>query len=261
MKIKFHKYQGAGNDFILIDNRKGEINLNSEQIKHLCNRHFGIGSDGLILLENSDKEDFAMRFFNPDGSSGMMCGNGGRCIVSFAKLLGLFEKKCSFEAPDGVHHGEIEGDMVRLQMSDTAMPTFFEDGMHLDTGTSHFVVFTDNLEGVDICSEGRKLRFDQRFDKFGGCNVNFVKPEGKNQIAIRTYERGVEDETLACGTGITASALATSIKQKFEDGFHTIKVSAKGGELSVEFNKSKDKFSNIVLCGKGEKIFCGETAL
>lgn len=261
MKIKFHKYQGAGNDFILIDNRKGEINLNSEQIKHLCNRHFGIGSDGLILLEESDKEDFAMRFFNPDGSSGMMCGNGGRCIVSFAKLLGLFETKCSFEAPDGVHHGEIEGDMVRLQMSDTAMPTFFEDGMHLDTGTSHFVVFTDNLEGVDICSEGRKLRFDQRFDKFGGCNVNFVKPEGKNQIAIRTYERGVEDETLACGTGITASALATSIKQKFENGFHTIKVSAKGGELSVEFNKNKDKFSNIVLCGKGEKIFCGETAL
>ncbi len=255
--ISFHKYQGAGNDFVIIDNRNGEIFLSSGQIRRLCDRKFGVGADGLMLLERSERADFAMSFFNPDGSSGMMCGNGGRCMVAFAKAVGACGEDCIFEAPDGIHRAKIQKGKVELQMCDVQKPLFYEDGVHLDTGTSHFVRFVEDLNAVDIENDGRKLRYDERFAAFNGCNVNFVKIESRNSISIRTYERGVEAETLACGTGVTAAALVAALKQGFEDGKHHMEVSARGGELSVGFKKCGESFFEITLTGGAEFVFSG----
>ncbi len=255
--IPFHKYQAAGNDFVIIDNREGEYNLTIEQIKHFCDRRFGVGSDGLLFLERSERADFAMRFFNPDGSSGMMCGNGGRCMVAFAQGVEACGESCTFEAPDGIHSARrVEGG-IELQMCDVQKPLLYGDGLHLDTGTSHFVTFVENLEDLDLDTEGWKLRNDKRFAQFNGCNVNFVRVDSRNHISIRTYERGVEAETLACGTGVTAAALSVALIQSFEDGKHRIEVSAMGGNLSVSFVKSGESFSSVSLTGKANFVFAG----
>ncbi len=259
MKLKFYKYQATGNDFVIIDNRNQDINLNEENIRFLCDRHFGIGSDGLIILENSDKADFAMQFFNPDGSGGMMCGNGGRSIVRFAFDLGIIKESCSFIAPDGLHFAEIKEEIVKLKM---VVPTLFQahkDGYYINTGTSHFVSFVNSVENINLLEKGRALRYDDRFSLYKGCNVNFVEETSLNNIKIRTYERGVEDETLACGTGICAAALTYSVEKQLNEGKHTINISAKGGELQVEFEKSKDNsFSAPYLIGEAKKVFVGE---
>lgn len=259
MKIEFYKYQATGNDFIIIDNRNQDINLSEENIRFLCHRHFGIGSDGLILLENSQEADFAMQFFNPDGSGGMMCGNGGRSIVKFAADKGIIKDKCTFIAPDGLHFAEINGEIVKLKM---VVPTLFQahqDGYYINTGTSHFVVFENSLNKIDIIKKGRALRYDERFSPYNGCNVNFIEETSTNNIKIRTYERGVEDETLACGTGICAAALTYSVEKQLPEGKHTINISAKGGELQVEFEKKSDNtFSAPYLIGEAKKVFIGE---
>ena len=237
MKIHFYKYQATGNDFVIIDARE-------ENIKFLCHRQFGIGSDGLIIFENSDKADFSMQFFNPDGSGGMMCGNGGRSIVKFAADKGVIKDKCTFLAPDGLHSATINNDIISLKMVNPTLLQRFEDGYYINTGTSHFVVFEEDLNKINIIEKGRSIRYDERFSHYNGCNVNFVEEISLNNIRIRTYERGVEDETLACGTGICASALTYSIKKQLPCGTHIINLSAKGGELQVRFEKQSDNQFN-----------------
>jgi diaminopimelate epimerase len=256
MLQKFYKYHGAGNDFLLADNRDGLLTLNAGQVRHLCDRHLGFGADGVMLLEKSDANDFRMLFYNPDGSSGMMCGNGGRCIVAYAADLGVVSGKFPvvFDAPDGVHTANLlprsSGDsngcrQVRLKMSDVSGVEYFkeEKACFLDTGTRHLVKFVSGLDAYPVIEEGRRLRNDPRFAP-EGTNLNFVEPlrslsgaEGP-VLRVRTFEKGVEDETLACGTGIVASALAAfsqGIPGKVEDGRVSYDVQAAIAVLSVDF--------------------------
>lgn len=259
MKIHFYKYQATGNDFVIIDAREENIILSKENIKFLCHRHFGIGSDGLIIFENSDKADFSMQFFNPDGSGGMMCGNGGRSIVKFAADKGVIKDKCTFLAPDGLHSATIEGENISLKMTTPTLFQAHKDGFYINTGTSHFVVFENNLEKIDIIKKGRALRNDERFLTYKGCNVNFVEEIKDKNLKIQTYERGVEDLTLACGTGICAAALTYSVKKGLENSNHTINISAQGGNLKVEFEKKENNtFDNVHLIGEAKKVFEGE---
>lgn len=259
MKIHFYKYQATGNDFVIIDAREENIILSEENIKFLCHRHFGIGSDGLIIFENSDKADFSMQFFNPDGSGGMMCGNGGRSIVKFAADKGVIKDKCTFLAPDGLHSATIEGENISLKMTTPTLFQAHKDGFYINTGTSHFVVFENNLEKIDIIKKGRALRNDERFHTYKGCNVNFVQEIKDKNLKIQTYERGVEDLTLACGTGICAAALTYSVKKGLENANHTINISAQGGNLQVEFEKKENNtFDNVHLIGQAKKVFEGE---
>ncbi len=217
---RFFKYHGAGNDFLIADNRDGKLSLKATDVQRLCNRHTGFGADGAMLLESSAGHDFRMVFFNPDGSGGMMCGNGGRCIVAFAADLGIVQagKPIVFEAPDGLHEAEITVNeypckTVRLKMKDVSGIRVWpeERSCFLDTGTRHLVKFVEGLQDYPVLSEGRRLRHDPRFAPVG-TNVNFVEPEDRpgegTVLHVRTFEKGVEDETLACGTGIVASALA-----------------------------------------------------
>ncbi|MEE0883302.1 MAG: diaminopimelate epimerase [Bacteroidales bacterium] len=259
MKIKFYKYQATGNDFIIIDAREENLVLEKKDIQFLCDRHFGIGSDGLIIFGNSDKADFSMQFFNPDGSGGMMCGNGGRSIVKFASDKGVISDSCSFIAPDGLHFATINNDIISLKMVNPTLLQRFEDGYYINTGTSHFVVFEEDLNKINIIEKGRSIRYDERFSHYNGCNVNFVEEISLNNIRIRTYERGVEDETLACGTGICAAALTYSIEKGLKNGKRTINISAKGGDLQVEFEKKSDNsLSEVYLIGTANSVFEGE---
>lgn len=259
MKIKFYKYQATGNDFVIIDAREKKLVLEKKDIQFLCDRHFGIGSDGLIIFGNSDKADFSMQFFNPDGSSGMMCGNGGRSIVKFASDKGVISDSCSFIAPDCLHFATINNDIISLKMANPTLFQAHQDGYYINTGTSHFVVFENALNEIDIIKKGRALRYDERFSPYNGCNVNFVEEISANNLKIQTYERGVEDETLACGTGICAAALTYSIEKGLKNGKHTINISAKGGDLQVEFEKKSDNsLSEVYLIGTANSVFEGE---
>lgn len=247
---KFYKYHGAGNDFLLADNRSGGVTLTPERICHLCARHTGFGADGVMLLEKSDSSAFRMVFYNPDGSGGMMCGNGGRCIVAFAADRGIVNSgdSVSFEAPDGLHQAEIlpsehTGRTVRLKMRDVSgIECFPEDNAcFLDTGARHLVKFVSGLEEYPVIDEGRALRNDSRFAPVG-TNVNFVEPVSEYDgviLSIRTFEKGVEDETLACGTGIVASAVAAYSQglagRKCADGRIFCAVRAAIASLSVDF--------------------------
>lgn len=263
MRIHFYKYQGAGNDFIVFDGRKSNPVFSKGQIIRLCDRHFGIGADGILILRNTPMADFEMQFFNPDGTSGMFCGNGGRCIAMFAKHAGVSKNDVfSFLASDGMHFARIIDDTnVSLKMTNTDKTEIYEDGIWLDTGTSHFVTFVKDINKVDVAKKGKKLRSEERFEKYNGANINFVKVIGYKEFAIRTYERGVEDETLACGTGITASALAYSIKENLPDGKHTVKVHTLHDDLTVEFNKNGNTFDSVVLTGSAVRVFDGEITL
>jgi diaminopimelate epimerase len=256
MKLNFYKYQGAGNDFIIIDNRDKIFDAKNEVlIETLCNRRFGIGADGLILLENVNGYDFRMIFFNLDGKEASMCGNGGRCIVVFAKSLGLIDSKALFLSSDGPHEAYIDSEgLVDLHMIDVPKIEKLTDGFFLNTGVPHLVHFVEDLHVVDVNIEGRQLRYDARFQP-EGTNVNFVKMEDDHLI-VYTYERGVEAETLACGTGITASALSAAVKLGINNG--EIKISAKGGLLSVMFEKVDNHFENIWLKGPAKFVYNGE---
>ncbi len=263
MRLHFYKYHGAGNDFVLFDARKNDINLSVEQITKLCDRHFGVGADGVILLKKTPMADFEMAFYNPDGTSGMMCGNGGRCITMFARHIGVSNNSVfSFLASDGMHFARVVDEKtVALKMTNTDKLEIMEDGIWIDTGTSHFVTFVKDLSKADVVAKGRKLRYEARFEKHNGTNVDFVAISKTNDISVRTYERGVEDETLACGTGIVASALVYSIKKKLKDGKHSINVNTLHDNLTVEFEKNGNSFSSIMLIGSAVKVFEGDIVL
>ncbi len=281
MNLTIHKYQGAGNDFIILDNRAGDINLTNKQIEFLCHRRYGIGADGLMLLSNSPLHSFKMEYFNSDGYPGSMCGNGARCLVAFASKLGI--KKLEFEAPDGYHSAKIlskigETINIELQMSDVfKIKEHSPKSFYLNTGSPHFILFIDNLENYDVKSHGKMWRHNPIFSE--GTNVNFVQGdwgrksanwsntienEDNLEISVRTYERGVEDETYACGTGITASAIAyhhlltynrASKRENFPLNIYT-KVHAIGGELAVKFRyMGPEKYDNIYLIGPANFVF------
>lgn len=253
-KIPFHKYQATGNDFIMIDNRNGIFPAHDlELVKKLCDRKFGIGSDGLILIEPSSDSDFNMVFFNPDGSQSL-CGNGSRCAVNFSKELGLINEDTEFMAYDGIHHASIKNDIVYLDMHDVQNVTHMSDGMLIDTGSPHYTQFVAKTDGFNVVEEGRKIRYGGLFHD-GGVNVNFIQVINENEIYVRTYERGVEDETLSCGTGVTASAIAAGFKGVGNE----VNINTLGGKLKVSYNKVGDRgYNNIVLSGPTEKVFEGE---
>jgi diaminopimelate epimerase len=254
--VHFYKYHGAGNDFIILDNRNLTFEAdNFTLITLMCDRRFGIGADGLMLLQNHESCDFEMRYFNSDGHEGSMCGNGGRCIVSFARRLNIIESSSQFMAVDGIHEATIEGnDRINLKMSDVKHFESIGNDFFLNTGSPHYVRFVNELAGMDVVAEGRKIRYNERFSR-EGTNVNFVKMED-DHLLVYTYERGVEDETLACGTGITASALCAALKTGVSEG--SFPISAKGGNLEVSFEKRDKGFTNIWLKGPAHFVFDGD---
>jgi len=255
MKLFFSKYHGAGNDFIIIDNRTGHFIAEKELIKNLCHRQFGIGADGLMLLEEEPNADFCMRYFNSDGSESTMCGNGGRCITLFAQNLGIIKDQTRFIGIDGEHTAIIKSDnSVRIKMMNVQNVSQEDNCYFLDTGSPHCVRFVDNVGSINVDSEGCIMR-NKYQPHLGGVNVNFVEmfEEG---LRIRTYERGVEGETLACGTGSVAAAIAANIK--FDKSRQIFKIFARGGNLSVSFEKSEnDQFYNIWLEGPVAHVFDG----
>ncbi len=255
----FYKYHGTGNDFILIDNRAQSVVLNNEQISFLCKRHFGIGADGLILLENHEESDFFMRYYNKDGSTGTMCGNGGRCAVLFARQIGIIsEDETKFHAADGLHTATImpEG-TIALKMN--VNPDYQLNGKAyiLDTGSPHYVRFTYNLDEMNVRKEGRIVRNSAQY-KEKGINVNFVEEE-RDGIFVRTYERGVENETLSCGTGVTAAALAKFHKERMKTS-SVINVRTLGGKLQVQIEVKGDEgeIERVWLIGPAKQVYIGE---
>ena len=255
MHIHFHKYQGTGNDFIILDNRSHQYNtLHTAQIKMLCDRHFGIGSDGLILLNTVDGYDFEMKYYNADGHESSMCGNGGRCIVQFAYTKNIIKNHCRFIATDGEHEAVIENNgWIKLKMKEVTEVHKQHDDFILNTGSPHYVTYVQNIDDINIVQQGREIRYSKTFEQ-QGINVNFVEKR-EASIFVRTYERGVEDETLSCGTGVTASALTSAS----HIGKQRIEVDTLGGKLAVEFNKIDDNhFNDIWLCGPAVLIFMGD---
>jgi len=256
MKLHFYKYQAAGNDFVLIDNRNKKVNLSKEQIAQVCHRKFGVGADGVILLDNDSKTNFNITYINPDGSQSL-CGNGCRTAVDLASRLGMTNGKISFLAYDGVHHAEILGDgQIKVKMNDVSEMEEVFDGYSLNTGSPHYVKFVSSLNEYPVFTEGRKMRYDTHFPI--GTNANYIEDKGNNAIALRTYERGVEEETLACGTGATAAALAASKK-----GFTSpLTILTKGGTLTVDFKtRPSGGFYDIYLTGPAKLVFEGDLEL
>ncbi|TYB77397.1 diaminopimelate epimerase [Bizionia gelidisalsuginis] len=256
MAHTFYKYQGTGNDFVFIDNRQQTFNKNNTKlIAKLCDRRFGIGGDGLILLENDDNTDFKMVYFNADGNESSMCGNGGRCIVAFAKFLNIIEDKTVFIAVDGVHEAIVTAEAIALKMQDVA--TIEETPTHtfLNTGSPHHVTNVDDVNAFDVKLEGAKIRYGAPYNE-AGTNVNFVTKVNENTFTVRTYERGVEDETLSCGTGVTAVALAMHKRNKTKAT--TITLQTEGGILQVSFKKQNDGYTDIWLKGPTQQVFKGE---
>lgn len=260
MKLSFHKYHGAGNDFIIIDNRKLKFNANDKKlIAHLCNRRFGIGTDGLLLLQNKKGYDFEMIYFNADGKKSSFCGNGSRCIVAFAKTIGTLKKnEAKFFASDGDHEAKIKKNRIAIRMNDVKDIEVHSDHCYLDTGSPHYVKFINNMN-LDVVKKGRRIRNSSRFRK-KGINVDFVAGK-KDKIFVRTYERGVEDETLSCGTGVTAAAIA-SFLHGISAAKNRCKISTLGGELLVRFKRKSDgSFTDIWLEGDATFIYKGEISI
>jgi diaminopimelate epimerase len=281
MNFTFHKYHGAGNDFILIDNREGSIRLTQEQIARLCDRHFGIGADGLMLLTSAPGYDFGMVYYNSDGKESTMCGNGGRCITAFAKHLGIIDNNARFLAIDGEHTSDIfqkEGYVmhIRLKMKDVSeneyrilnieyrISKYRQSTIVINTGSPHLVLFIDDVSAIDVVAEGRRLRNDPQFAP-DGINVDFVQIKDDGSLFVRTYERGVENETLSCGTGVTAAAIAfASAKPRamsHEPRDVRCPIITLGGKLTVSFRREESRFTDIRLEGPAEEVFRGEIAL
>lgn len=254
MTIAFNKYQGAGNDFIIIDNRNGLFNPSDSQlINKLCDRRFGIGADGLILVSGHDRCDYEMKYFNSDGKIGSMCGNGGRCTAHFALKSDIAGNKQKFMAFDGIHEAVVRNETVRLQMGNVSGYKLIDDNYFINTGSPHYIVFTDDADKINVNEEGKRLRWSDKFPP-GGTNVNFVQVIDKG-LYIRTFERGVEDETLACGTGVTASAIAAVLKGHFDTP--SVNVRTKGGFLKVEFTVKDIEITDVWLTGPATFVFEG----
>ncbi|HEY5692762.1 MAG TPA: diaminopimelate epimerase [Cyclobacteriaceae bacterium] len=268
MSIHFHKYQATGNDFILIDNRLTKNKFTKEHIEKICDRRFGVGADGLILIEEAEDADFEMIYYNSDGSQSL-CGNGCRAAVDFASSLNIISNHTSFRAYDGIHEAlRLDDQIIKLKMNDVGCIESFGNDYFIDTGSPHYIQFVNNLRDVNVVQQGRDIRNRESF-KPGGTNVNFVELLPHNTIAVRTYERGVEDETLSCGTGVTAAALAVSTK-----GYQSpVNVSVRGGKLSVEFksierdakdaknNNGSCAFIDVFLIGPAKMVFEGDLEL
>jgi diaminopimelate epimerase len=264
MIFKFYKYHGTGNDFIIADNRKNEYSgLTTDQVRRLCDRRFGIGADGLMLLNLKKGYDFEMKYYNSDGKEGTMCGNGGRCMVKFARELGIsreLDEYC-FLAADGDHQAEIDSDgIISLKIKDVKNIRKFHSDFIVDTGSPHYIKMVSNVMDLDVFKKGSEIRHSKEFEE-QGINVNFVEQtEEVDTILVRTFERGVEDETLSCGTGVTAAAL---VCYHNETGFNEVTVKTLGGNLTVEFDRvdDNDGYRNIWLCGPAEKVFEGTVEL
>ena len=256
MIIEFYKYQGTGNDFIMIDDREKEFDLtDNDLIAALCERRMGIGADGLILLREHDTLDFEMIYFNADGKQSSMCGNGGRCIIAFAQMLEMTENETTFKAIDGEHKGRLMDDGIYLQMQDVKKIEGVGDGLVLNTGSPHYIEMVDELDYIDVDKQGRKIRNSAPFKK-DGINVNFVLDA--SGLQVRTYERGVEAETLSCGTGVVATAIAMHYANCIEETL--VNVKTKGGELTVSFEEFNGGYRNIWLSGEASMVFAGEFA-
>lgn len=256
MNFAFYKYQGTGNDFVIIDNRSLFFpKKDTALIARLCDRKYGVGSDGLMLLENHDSVDFKMVYFNADGRESSMCGNGGRCLTHFAKFIDLIEDKAVFEAIDGLHKVTIQPNgMVSLKMNDVSSIERKEDAVFLNTGSPHHVVLVEDLANYDVHTQGIKLRYGLYGDE--GANINFVEQLSHDTFGVRTYERGVEAETLSCGTGVTAVALGMHFLEKSTE--RQITLQTPGGVLQVTFTKENDIYKDIFLKGAVEQVFKGE---
>lgn len=248
---KFYKYQGTGNDFVMIDNRDGGFVPSQKYIEHLCHRRFGIGADGLILLQNDPNFDFRMVYYNADGREGSMCGNGGRCAVRFAEDLGVFTNETKFIAVDGEHLAQTNTEVVSLKMGKVYGLERHDEYDFMNTGSPHYITYVTDIQAVDVFLEGKKIRYSEEWVKRGGTNVNFVQIIDENTIYVRTYERGVEDETYSCGTGVTAAALSANLRFGIQSPINII---SKGGNLKVSFESN---FENIYLTGPAVRIFEG----
>ncbi|HET9488056.1 MAG TPA: diaminopimelate epimerase [Chryseosolibacter sp.] len=264
MKIHFYKYQATGNDFVMIDNRSGDLSLSIERIKSICDRRFGIGADGIMLIEKHPTAQFNLRYFNSDGSQSL-CGNGSRAAVTMAASLGLVNGKARFEAYDGLHEAEIQpGGIVRLKMNNVTEVKKSGQDYFIHTGSPHFIRFVKDLKNYPVFEEGRKIRYSPEYLP-GGTNVNFVEITSGNTIFVRTYERGVENETYSCGTGVTAAALAAS----FHHLSSPVSVKTLGGDLKVEFKArhsdlssgQSGTFEEIFLIGPAKLVFEGDLEL
>jgi len=255
MKFDFTKYQGTGNDFIMIDGRGKSIEFSSEEISHICDRRFGIGADGLIILKDHPNLDFEMDYYNADGSQSF-CGNGSRCAQAFAKELGLISKDSNFLAIDGEHQGKIDQGVYATKMADVDSNSIVQLGTDwfIHTGSPHYIQFVDDVDSIDVYLKGREIRYSEEYRE-EGTNVNFVEIH-ENGINVRTYERGVENETLSCGTGVTAAAIAFQMQNNLQD--ENVQVSTKGGDLNILLQRSADKtFDSIWLVGPAIKVFEG----
>src|SRR5260221_10083982 len=253
MKFPFQKYQATGNDFVIVDNREGKYLFSDDEIKKICDRKFGVGADGIMLIEKHPSLDFNLIYFNADGSPSL-CGNGSRAAVTMASALGMVNGKAKFNAYDGVHEAEIlSNSNVRLKMSDVKEIKNSSEGVFIDTGSPHFIKWVHNIKNIPVFDDGKKIRYSNDF-KPDGTNVNFVEQLEDNSIFVRTYERGVENETLSCGTGVTAAALASVSLQNVSP----VSIQTLGGELSVEFKMSHDgSFTEIFLIGPAKMVFQG----
>lgn len=259
MQVTFYKYQGTGNDFIIIDNRQLDFPKNDTKlIARLCDRRFGIGADGLMLLEPHELYDFTMVYYNADGSTSTMCGNGGRCLVAFAKKIGLVTSEAHFEASDGYHYAKLTDDIIALQMIDVTEIKMNDTYQCVYTGSPHHVEMVENLDQYDVKSCGAKIRYSSLYGS-AGSNINFVEQENENTFKVRTYERGVEDETLSCGTGVTAVAIAMYEIRKTSST--NIDLIVPGGKLQVRFSKERQHYKDVFLIGPADFVFEGKIEL
>ncbi len=255
--MEFYKYQGTGNDFVMIDDREKKFDRkNTDLVAKLCDRKFGVGADGVILIAPSKKADFEMIYYNADGALGSMCGNGGRCAVAFAKKLGIVEEHSSFLAFDGMHNATIdENGIVSLQMKDVDEVIINDNQIFVDTGSPHHIEMVDSLKEFDVDGIGKKIRHSVLYGAEGS-NINFVVQTGPNAFEMRTYERGVEAETLSCGTGATAVAIAMNAFEKTRGA--RILIDTLGGKLEVSYDENAGKFTNVFLKGEAKFVFKGD---
>jgi len=253
MNQEFFKYQGTGNDFVMIDDRASTFDLSDHPlVQKLCHRKFGIGADGLILIREHADYDFELIYFNADASQSL-CGNGSRCGVHFARHLGMISDRCTFLAIDGPHEAHLEGTQIHLRMNDVARVDFLGEDLFIDTGSPHYIKYVTDLGACNISTEGKRIRYSEPY-KLKGVNVNFVEISSTREVHARTYERGVEDETLSCGTGVTAIALALH----YRDFQSPVSINTPGGTLTVSFTEDEGAFRDIFLIGPAEMVFRGE---